>query len=402
MTQGRSLNIWHNKNFVVLLLTGLLLSFGNRVYELALPLIIYDLTHSSVAMGTMRAIEFLPNLLLAMVIGVYVDRANKKHWMLTAVLSQTLLLFALYAYTHFFVADPRVFYVAGFFLMLCNYAFQNAKISSTKLALPSELLTSANAKFTFVQTLVGVMGPAISGAILFLSSLYYGLLLTATMFLVAMLMLSFLDLKEAPKSKEGRDFLKELKTAWQVLRQNRPLWLITCFVVFFNATAGAFDVMLIFFVRDELQWSTALIGGVMSCGGFGGLFGAVVVERLRKVYGLGKTLAFCVIALGCCYGVTGFLSSPFTIGLTQFAFGFVATIQNILIWSYRHETTPAQVIGRVSGITGSIFKLGMPFAIFGAGFLADVSGARIVFFACALVQFVVFVVFVFSAVLREK
>ncbi len=71
-------SIWQNRNFVILLSTGFLLSFGSRVYELALPLIIYELTQSSVAMGTMRALQFLPIFLFGMVIGVFVDRADKK------------------------------------------------------------------------------------------------------------------------------------------------------------------------------------------------------------------------------------------------------------------------------------------------------------------------------------
>ena len=40
-------SIWQHRNFVVLIFTGFLLSFGSRVYELALPLIIYELTQSS-------------------------------------------------------------------------------------------------------------------------------------------------------------------------------------------------------------------------------------------------------------------------------------------------------------------------------------------------------------------
>ena len=82
-TDSSASSIWQHKNFVILLSTGFLLSFGSRVYELALPLIIYELTQSSVAMGTMRAIQFLPILLFGMAIGVFVDRADKKRWMLT-------------------------------------------------------------------------------------------------------------------------------------------------------------------------------------------------------------------------------------------------------------------------------------------------------------------------------
>src|SRR5690349_920488 len=95
---GRTTGIWQHRNFLTLIGTAFLVSFGGRVYELALPLIIYELSGSSVAMGTMRAVEFLPNLLFALFIGVFVDRADKKIWMLTAVALQTALLFALYAY----------------------------------------------------------------------------------------------------------------------------------------------------------------------------------------------------------------------------------------------------------------------------------------------------------------
>ena len=51
MTVISDSSIWKNRNFVILIFTGFLLSFGGRVYELALPLIIYELTESSVAMG---------------------------------------------------------------------------------------------------------------------------------------------------------------------------------------------------------------------------------------------------------------------------------------------------------------------------------------------------------------
>src|SRR5215207_3739504 len=105
-------SIWQNRNFVILFSTGVLITLGGRVYELALPLIIYELTHSSIAMGTMRAVEFLPNLLFAMAVGVFVDRADKKQWMLAMVALQTLVLSALYVYTRLQGASLIVFYIA--------------------------------------------------------------------------------------------------------------------------------------------------------------------------------------------------------------------------------------------------------------------------------------------------
>ncbi|MFD2381187.1 hypothetical protein ACFSWD_09045 [Paenibacillus xanthanilyticus] len=44
----------------------------------------------------MCAVEFLPNLCLAAFIGVWIDRASKKHWMLESVVMQSIMLFIIY------------------------------------------------------------------------------------------------------------------------------------------------------------------------------------------------------------------------------------------------------------------------------------------------------------------
>jgi hypothetical protein len=59
-------------------------------------------------------------------------------------------------------------------------------------------------------------------------------------------------------------------------------------------------------------------------------------------------------------------------------------------------------MGRVSGMTGSIFKIGVPLALLGSGVLADMAGARAVFVVCGVVQVGVFIAFYNSIVLRER
>jgi predicted MFS family arabinose efflux permease len=389
-------SIWQNRNFVILLSTGFLLSFGSRVYELALPLIIYELTQSSVAMGTMRALQFLPIFLFGMVIGVFVDRADKKRWMLTVIGLQTMALFSLYFWASTPVPGDRNV------MILLNYGYVNARITSVKWALPTPMMTSANAKFTFIQTLMQVMGPAISGAILFLSSLYLGLLITAVMYFLGLLALTRLQLQEGARREERTSFSEELRAGWLALRQNQVLWVMTLFVVFFNASSIVYELMVIFFVKDELFWSTAQVGIVMSCAGIGGLLGSLLTERIRRAIGIGGALALSLIVLGLTYSLTGYHSSAWSVGVAMFAFGFMTTMQNICIWAYRHETTPAPLIGRVSGMTGAIFKIGVPLALLGAGVLADIAGARMVFMVCGVVQALVFLVFMRSRLMAVR
>ncbi|MBB3110300.1 hypothetical protein FHS18_002367 [Paenibacillus phyllosphaerae] len=181
--------LWTNANFILLLLAGEILAVGNKIYELALPLILYEQTHSSVAMSTMRGIEFLPNLLFAAFIGVLVDRVRKKAWSLWAVALQIVILVGLYMGAARGHHSEALYYCGGFLLMLFGYAYANARVALVKQALPTASLTKANASFTFVTTLVGIMGPVLTGLILLLTDLHDGLLLTAGSFVAAFLLL---------------------------------------------------------------------------------------------------------------------------------------------------------------------------------------------------------------------
>jgi hypothetical protein len=53
-------------------------------------------------------------------------------------------------------------------------------------------------------------------------------------------------------------------------------------------------------------------------------------------------------------------------------------------------------------MTGAIFKIGVPLALLGAGVLADIAGARMVFMVCGVVQALVFLVFMRSRLMAVR
>jgi MFS family permease len=390
---GARLSVWRNRSFVVIFFSTALLAFGSKVYELALPLIIYEMTQSSVYMATMRSIEFLPNLLLAMFIGVLVDRFNKKKWTQLMVVGQGVLLLALFLLVEYGVADLIHFYVAGFLLMTFNYGFGNARVSIVKHVIPKPLLTSANAKFSFVHTLIEIMGPAISGFILLFASLHDGLLLTACACFMALLSISFLERDDLqPVARQGA-FWQEFKAGWKELFANRPLWLITLLVIFLNATSGMYDAMVIFFAKDHLHLDNSQLGLVLSVAGLGGLVGSSLVSYCRKRFPTGRLLGTTIFLLGVAYLIMYLANNVWVMCLSLFLSGMIGTIESICIWTFRQETTPTQLIGRISGITGSIFKLGMVFTIYGSGWVSAFLGTSYVFLAAAVANLLIFLVY---------
>ncbi|WP_260507672.1 MFS transporter [Brevibacillus agri] len=388
----QSASLWRNRPFLVLFCTSTLLACGSKVYELALPLILYDITQSPVAMTTMKSIEFLPNLLLAMFIGVWVDRFSKKRWSQWMVFGQMVLLFLLYGLSAAGQAQIMHYYVAGFLLMALHYGFQNARVSMLKQVVPTPLLTSANARFSFMTTFIEIMGPALTGFILLLASLHAGLLITGFAYLLAFVAISFLEKTDTPPApKTG--FWQELKAGWIELLRNQALWRISLLVIFLNATSGMYDAMIIFFAKDQLRLDTSTLGLVLSAAGLGGLVGSSAVASLRRRFPIGQLMGTTILLLGFSYLLMVFASSTWLLCLSLFLTGLVSTVENVCIWTFRQETTPAHLIGRISGITGSIFKLGIVFSIYGSGFMTVSFGPWAVFLAAAVGNGLIFLLY---------
>ncbi|MEF1228698.1 MFS transporter, partial [Vibrio fortis] len=59
---------------------------------------------------------------------------------------------------------------------------------------------------------------------------------------------------------------------------------------------------------------------------------------------------------------------------------------SICIWSYRQEAFDVSVLGRVNGITGSLFKLLMPFGLAGSGYLTSHISIEWLFVGCFATQ----------------
>lgn len=149
-------NLWKNRNFLLLWGGTIISGFGLQIYTIAIPLLIYDMTQSALAMSMMRAVDFLPNIFIGIIAGVLVDRFNRKRMMRWTSLAQIIplgfIVFLLYAQT----LVLWHLYLFGFVLSSAGYTFGNAQHSVIPQIVSKNQLTDANAKIQFVYTLISM------------------------------------------------------------------------------------------------------------------------------------------------------------------------------------------------------------------------------------------------------
>jgi MFS family permease len=151
-----------SRPFVAFLGGSLVSRIGDALYTFALPWMAYELTHSSLVLGTLYATEIVPVLLFGAFAGVYVDRLNRRHLLLGADLLRGTLVALIPLLSLLGLLQIWELYALAFSLALLSLASDVA----TTVVLP-ELAqsekTRVNAAYQFIMQAAEFAGPALAG-----------------------------------------------------------------------------------------------------------------------------------------------------------------------------------------------------------------------------------------------
>ncbi|MCD8509037.1 MAG: MFS transporter [Bacillus sp. (in: Bacteria)] len=386
-TEGGKNSLWGNRQFLLLLSGSSVSNLTFYIFTLALPIIIYDLTQSTLAMGTMRGIEFLPNLLLAIFIGVLVDRFNRKYVLLSSAAMQAISILIIIAILVSSELQLWHLYLLGFILYTAGYTFGNAYHTVLPLIVEKNQLTSANAIISFIRTTVSLVGPAIAGFMLVVMNYIYGLTITL---LGLFVLLFFTSLLRIPNGNERYEvitqnsMLGDIKEGWRSLVENRELWNLTMMVLLSNIASASTLAVLIFYALDVMNVIEMELGFILSSSAVGGLLAALIAKKVTRWIKRGM-LFILALGLESIGYVILFLSMDwYWLASGMFFNGLTGGIINIHYFTLRQETTPNHLLGRVAGTSSMIMKLAVPFAFIGVGGLAEIIPVHYVFLGSAI------------------
>src|SRR6266700_401381 len=99
--------VLRQRNFSLLWFAGLISMTGDWLLFIALPMYIYQMTHSILATSTMFMVEVIPPIVLGSVAGVFADRWNRKYTMII-----TNILLALALLPLLLVKSPQMIWIA--------------------------------------------------------------------------------------------------------------------------------------------------------------------------------------------------------------------------------------------------------------------------------------------------
>jgi MFS family permease len=290
-------------------------SFGTYLAVIALTVAVKDLTESGVWVAALLIADFLPIVLIGLLLGPLVDRLSRRRLMIASDLVR-FGVFAALPFVHsaeLIVALAAVSGVAtGFFMPAANAGLPNL--------VEDEDLANANSLVQTMENLAWMIGPVVGGLMLTAWGSSVPYVVNAVTFLVSAALIARIP-RGRLQSEESltRGHWRDVADGLRLVVTARPLRTVLVVWNVVLIAAGAVNVAEVFFAKDVLQAGDLGFGALVAASGVGLVLGSLLVPNALAQAGLRRAYVSSIVLMGVGWGAAAlsgsiWLAVPFVIG----------------------------------------------------------------------------------------
>lgn len=388
-----------NPRFLRLWAAETISHFGSNITGIALPFVAITLLQAGpLEVAILNLADFLPFLLIGLLVGALVDRLPRRAVLIGGDLGRAILILTIpLAYLAGVLSLPQLIAV-GFLVGVLTVFFDVAYQAYLPSLIGREDLVEGNSKLEFSRSAAGLLGPGLGGLLVDLLRAPIAMLVDAASFLASALFLATIrDQRGAATTPNDASESKSNGTAPAPTRGTmrreiaeglryvfghpalRTIGAATATSNLFSSIGGAAFML---FAINELQMTPALIGLAFSLGSVGGLVASLVAGPLSRRFGVGRVIVV-TVALGGPFEFAVGLGSAGAdalnlalIAAAGFAMGGSGTIYNINQVSLRQAITPEAMSGRMNATMRWFVWGTMPIGSIIGGIIGETLGVR--------------------------
>jgi MFS family permease len=331
--------------FVLFWLARLHVTIGYQMLALVIGWQVYEITNSALDLGLVGLIQFVPAVLLTLLIGHSADRYDRR--LIIRVAQGTYAVAAL-AITVAMLTGTlgRDLLFGAVFLIGSARAFEVPTGSALVPALvPPQLISRAVAAWTSANQTAVICGPALGGLVYAVKPMFVTVLCVA-FFVTAIALVSLIRPRQTAEKREPPTFSAVLAGIRYLFTRRRLLGVVT--LDLFVVLLGSVTALLPIYARDILQ--VGPIGLLRSAPAVGALTTAIVLSRHPIERHIGRKMFAAVAIYGLATIVFG-VSTWFPLSLFALAvLGASDAVSIVVRFSLVQIETPDAMRGRVSAI----------------------------------------------------
>lgn len=367
--------------FYVLDLIGNFVSrYGSAVDSIAYSWMVYQLTGSTILMGTIFAVKTIPNIIFGTLGGVLVDRLKKRTIMIFCNVGMgiSVCLTAILYWNH----SLSVWEIFMFTIINAMLEVFSSPAGTSLFAhiVPKELYLSANSFSSSLFQFAELLGAGTAGVIIYAFGIAGGIFVDGLSFLFAALMISFITFKETitvTKKLNVKVYFSELKEGFSYIKNHTLIFISVFLCSMINFCIVPLNVYTTVFVKTVLKSGTITLSILSTCLSIGMIAAGFLVATFGKKFKTSTLILFGMITFGVYYAVLSFTGVLPSIGLSRFSIIFCAVLFFLMgmsmtiiispLTAYFLEFSPKEMLGRLASVFNMVAICAMPLGSFLSG-----------------------------------
>ncbi|API90965.1 MULTISPECIES: MFS transporter [unclassified Virgibacillus] len=392
------MNSW--KNPILLLFSIGISSIGDFIYLVAINIIVYQLTGSAAAVAGLWIIAPLVNIITKFWTGSFIDyRSKRKVMIVTYIIRAVFICFIPLA------PNMIVIYAILVVLSIANAFFHPSSTTYVTILVPKEKRKRFNSFRSFASSGAFIIGPAIGGSLILLTSVEITLWINAVFFLIAVSLLFVLPEKEninkdAIPALTISQVIQDFTVVQKFIANNKYVSFIYLGFIMIMLFTFAMDTQEVVFTQQVIGLSEFEYSMLISITGIGSVAGAILLSIFANKISLRYMIVFGLIMMTVGYVIYAFSWSFASMVVGFIILGFFMVFLNAGIMTFYQNNIPVEVMGRVTSIYQLIQSANQVLFILIIGVTADIISLRLTIATLAMIM--LFSSFIYSiAVLKQ-
>lgn len=337
-------------------------------------ILVYQLTGSKTALGSMWLLYLIPSLLLQLMIGPYIDKWSRK-WIM--ILSQWARGFAFLLPLIMLSANNiEVWhvYVVQMIVGLITPLYVPASQAITPTIVNKEQLQTANAYIDGMARLMMFLAPVVGGIVIEFIGVKLTLFFICLFLFISGALLLFIQEHRVAQTVR-KSWLKQSIEGFTYYFKHPIIVWLGVFLTFVQFGVGVTMVINLPYIMEELSAGYADYGYFMAGFPLGYVIGSILVGKVqyhsRRLLMLGALLIG-----GITYISLGLNHSIFLAIIIEVVAGVCMAFFNVHNTTVCQQTVPNDMIGKIFSVRLFLIRGVMPLGILVGGTLSEVWGVR--------------------------
>ena len=352
-------------------------NLGTSFTQWAVPLLVYQLTHSAVALGIATAATFLPYLLFGLIIGAWMDRVDRKKAMIALDWLNAIVILSIPLVAQFGHLNVWWIYGVTFIQSTVAIAFSAGEFAAIPSLVSTDDLVTANGRIQATYSAAQVIGPLLAGALITFLPLTWVMAFDAGSFALSALSLSLVRASFNVQSGEPREattILHDVREGLRYVLSHPVLRNISLMMALINFVGATTFAQLVLFADQRLDARDAKVGGLFAAGAAGVVVTGLLAGRLRRRFSFTALAMGSLMLMGLCITIFAGMRSYWIALPLWAAAGGLGILFNINTGSLRQAIVPNHLLGRVLSIAGVLAWSAIPAGALVGGWVISATG----------------------------